>query len=101
MADNVSVFGAKKLALTPPQGLLGIVECEGMMNRVLTRAAVGMPVAVGMLVALAVAGALNRFLTVDEKKLRYQAPWMTGIIGIGPERFREINAMLPTVRSAL
>ena len=48
------------------------------------------------LVALAVIGALNFYLTVDEKDLRYHAAWITHIIGIGPERFREVNAMVPT-----
>jgi hypothetical protein len=28
--------------------------------------------------------------TVDEKNLRYQARGITGAIGIGPERFREV-----------
>ena len=60
------------------------------MNPVLARAAVG------IVVALAVAGALNFYRTVDEKNLRYTSPSITDIIDVGPERFRGVIAMLPT-----
>jgi hypothetical protein len=59
------------------------------MNPVLARAAVG------IVVGLTVAGALNFYRTVDEKNLFYSAPWMTDIIDVGPERFRGVIAMLP------
>jgi hypothetical protein len=60
------------------------------MNPVLARAAVG------IVVALAVAGALNFYRTVDEKNLMYTSPSITDIIDVGPERFRGVIAMLPT-----
>jgi hypothetical protein len=59
------------------------------MNPVLARAAVG------IVVALAVAGALNFYHTIDERNLRYMGPWMTEIIDVGPKRFRGVIAMLP------
>ena len=59
------------------------------MNPVLARAAVG------LVVALAVAGALNFYRTVDERKLRYRDPWMTEIVDVGTKRFRGVIAMLP------
>ena len=48
-----------------------------------------------MVVALAIAGAINFYYTADQKNLRYHAPWITHMIGIGPERFREVIAMVP------
>jgi hypothetical protein len=59
------------------------------MNPVLNRAALG------TMVALAVVGAISYCHTVGEKNLSYQAPWMTDVIGSGPERFREVIAMVP------
>jgi hypothetical protein len=59
------------------------------MNPVLTRAATG------MVLALAVAGALNYYHSVDERNRAYQDPWATYMIGIGPERFRGVIAMVP------
>ena len=59
------------------------------LNPVVARAAVG------IVAALAVAGALNFYHTIDERNLRYAGPWMTQIIGVGPERFRGVIAMLP------
>ena len=59
------------------------------MNPVLTR------VAVGMVVALAVAGALNYLRTIDEKNLRYTSPWITDIIDASPKRFHGVIAILP------
>jgi hypothetical protein len=50
--------------------------------------------AVGIVVALAVAGALNFYRAVDEKNLRLN-PWVTDIIDVGPKRFRGVVAMLP------
>ena len=59
------------------------------MNLVLMR------IGVGMVVVLAMAGALNFHHAVDERNDRFQAPWKTYMIGIGPERFREVIAMVP------
>ena len=59
------------------------------MNLVLMR------IGVGMVVVLAVAGALNFHHTVDERNPRFQAPWKTYMLAIGPERFREVIAMVP------
>lgn len=58
------------------------------MNPVLARAAVG------IVVALAVAGALNFYRTIDKKSL-FHIPSMNDIINAGPKRFRGVIAMLP------
>jgi hypothetical protein len=58
------------------------------MNPVLARAAVG------IVVALAVASALNFYRTIDEKNL-FHIPSINDIINSGPKRFRGVIAMLP------
>jgi hypothetical protein len=70
--------------------LFSIVECEVIMNPTLMR------IAMGIVVALAVAGALNYYNSVDEKNLQFQDPWRTYVIDIGPKRFHEVIAMVPT-----
>jgi hypothetical protein len=59
------------------------------MNPVVTQATVG------MVVALTVAGALNYYHSIDERNRAYQDPWATHMIGVGPERFRGVVAMVP------
>jgi len=59
------------------------------MNPALTRAGVG------VVVALAVAGALNFYRTVDERSHWYRDPWITDMFSNGPERFREFKAIVP------
>ena len=58
------------------------------MNPVLPRAAVG------IVVALAVAGALNFYCTIDEKNF-FHIPSINDILNAGPKRFRGVIAMLP------
>jgi len=48
-----------------------------------------------MVVGLALAGAVNYYLTVDSKNRDCQDPSTTYVIGIGPTRFCEVIAMVP------
>ena len=60
------------------------------MNSALARATIV------MVTALATAAAFNFYRTAEEKRLRYHAAWATQYIAAGPERFREVIAIVPT-----
>jgi hypothetical protein len=51
--------------------------------------------AICIVVALALASQVNLRRTVHFRNRFYQDPWMTYTVGIGPERFQEVIAMVP------